>query len=420
MSKGATHEPRASPMSARRDAIRMMVLDMLAGGSRPDCKVMAAISPAEWHALAAMARQHRLEPILHRNLEVAGTWPIPEEIAKRWRLAFRKSAVRALTHEKIIHRLAASFDAARLPYAALKGAWLAWHAYPHAALRPLRDIDILVPADRAREAFDLLHSQGFVPRNPSEPSVEHALAHGKHLPGLTAPADKISVEIHHRLLMPDQARRQQVLTTEDILSTRILRPSRTGDIAYPASTEMLLHLVIHGVYEHRFCNGPLVLSDIAHLVERSEVDWDRFWTLAERGGWSEGCQLMLGLVARHCPLRKPQTGISSKVPEQVMRMAALMMLQDHEHRGRTALMASLGAAPGMLGKLRLAARRMRPERHALAGFARRPIGDRSAWLHYPAWLASRVQQTVIALIAEEQRADMRRARAFGEWLDTRP
>lgn len=428
MSKDATHETESRgslrqpglsrPMSARSDAIRLLLLDMIAGEPRADFNSIAGLTPPEWRRLTNMARQHRLEPLLHRNFELAGNWPVPEEIRRGWNGACRRSAFRALTHQRVTGQIAAFFDAARLPYAALKGAWLASHAYPHPALRPLRDIDILVPFDRAKEAFDLLRRQGFVPRNRSEPSVEHALEHGKHLPGLTAPADKISVEIHHRLLTPGPAWRQQALATEDILRTRIKEPSQAGDIAYPAPTETLLHLMVHSVYEHGLCNGPLVLNDIAVLLDKKEVDWDRLWTLAERGGWSEGCRLILGLVAHYHRLRAPPGPMAAPVPEAVMRMAALMMLQDHAQRGRVALMASLGATPGVFARLRLAARRFRPERHALAGFARGPEHGRHPWLHYPAWLMSRIQQTAVVLLAEEQRADLRRARALGMWLDT--
>lgn len=406
-------------MSARSDEIRLLLLDMLAGDGRADCRTMSGLAPPEWEALAAMARQHRLEPLLHRNLEALPQWPVPEDIRERWRASFRRAAFRALACERVIGRIARQLDASGIPYAALKGAWLALHAYPHPALRPLRDIDILVPSERAKMAFELLLAQGFTPRNASEPSPEHAFSRGKHLPGLVSPGDQISVEIHHRLLTPGPLRHGRGLAVSDVLGARITEISQAGSIAYPAPTEMLLHLIVHAVYEHGFCNGPLVLTDIVYLLGKTEIDWERFWAMAERGGWSEGCNLLLGLAAEYHNVHVARPATLAPPPPAVLRMAALMMLQDHAQRGRIELAASLGAAPGLLAKLVIAARRMRPDRHALAAFARRPSDDQLPWLTYPTWLLSRVRLAAGALMAEQSRSDIHRAQALKSWLGTR-
>lgn len=401
-------------MSARSDDIRFLLLDMLAGKESADCRTMNGLAEPEWRVLAAMARQHRLEPLLHRRLEASPQWPVPEKIRRRWRRAFRGNAFRALACERVIGQIAGHLDASRIPYAALKGAWLAWHVYPHPALRPLRDIDILVPVDCAKPAFELLRAQGFVPRNASEPLPDYALLHGKHMPGLVSPAGAISVEIHHRLLSPDPSRDSRALATDDVLGRRIMAASQTGTIAYLAPTEMLVHLIIHAVYEHGLCNGPLVLSDIAGLVDKEEVDWGRFWAMAEHGGWSVGCKLMLGLAGYYHAAPHPLASTSSQ--QAVLRMAALMMLQDHAQRGRIELAASLSAAPGFLPRLKMAARRAWPERHALAAFAGLASDGPSPWLHYPAWLANRLRLAAGSLMTEQQRADMRRARVLKSWL----
>jgi hypothetical protein len=163
----------------------------------------------------------------------------------------------------------------------------------------------------------------------------------------------------------------------------------------------------------------LVLTDIAGLLGKAAVDWDRFWAMAERGGWSDGCGLMLGLARAYHAVQVPQPATLAPPPETVLRMAALLMLQDHAQRGRIELLASLGAAPGLLAKLTMAARRAWPERHALAAFAGLASDGGPAWLYYPAWLASRLRLAAGALMAKQQRADMLRAQALKFWLGTR-
>ena len=396
--------------------MRLLLLDMLAGDGRADRQMMEGLSSLEWQALATMARQHRLEALLNRNLEALAVWPVPAEISRRWKQVFRRSAIRALACERSVGQIATYLDSAGIPYVALKGAWLAWHAYPHPALRPLRDIDVLVPRERAADAFGLLRAHGFTPRNPSEPTIEHALQHGKHLPGLVSPTDAIGVEIHHRLLKPDPSRGGGALATDGVLAGQIMRPSQTAPIAYPAPTEMLIHIIVHAVYEHRLCNGPLVLTDIAFLLSKETVDWKRFWALADRGGWTEGCRLLLALAGQYHSLRSPH--VAESPPERVVRLAGLMMLQDHAQRGRTELAAAFESAPSFTRKIGIAAQRVWPTRHALAAFAGRPADGPIAWLHYPSWLFSRMRLLTRALLAHQQRADMRRAISLRSWLDT--
>ena len=416
MSRGATRE---TGMSARNDDIRLLLLAMLAEGSRVDCAIMGGLGPDEWASVSAMARQHRLEPLLHRHLDSNPQWPVPSDIRRRWQRSYRRSACRALASERVISRIAARFDQAGIPHAALKGAWLARHAYAHPALRPLRDIDILVPARCAMAAFDLLRREGFVPRNSSEPTPEYALVHGKHLPGLVWPADNVSIEIHHRLFTPSIAGVEVALATDDVLSRRVVAISNAGSIAYLDPTDTLLHLAVHSVYEHELCNGPLVLTDVALLLGKAEVDWDRLWREAARGGWADGCNLLLAAVERYHRVCIPRPRSITPPPESLVQTAALLMLQDHQRRGRVALLSSLGAMSGLSATLRLAASRARPEGHSLAGFAGIPAARGGSWALYPHWLASRFRLTLAALADKATRADIGRARVVKHWLGTR-
>ena len=61
----------------------------------------------------------------------------------------------------------------------------------------------------------------------------------------------------------------------------------------------MIHLIVHTVCDHRFNNGPLLLSDLAFLLDTQVIDWPLFWTLAGRGGHTRACVLALGLMARY-------------------------------------------------------------------------------------------------------------------------
>ena len=108
-------------MSTRNDEIRLLLLDMLCGGRGADCEIMTGLGPQEWAALAAMARQHRLEPLLHRIWILHPHWAVPEDIIRRWRRSFRRDALRALACEKVLAQVAARLDAAERPIRAERG-----------------------------------------------------------------------------------------------------------------------------------------------------------------------------------------------------------------------------------------------------------------------------------------------------------
>ena len=168
---------------------------------------------------------------------------------------------------RVLHDVAALLDAAAIPHAVLKGLWLAWHVYDHPALRPVRDIDIIVAKEHALAAHGTLSRAGFTPRNPHGPSPGLALASGKHLPGLMSPDPKINVEIHHRLLTPSACRaRAGARYAGTLWRAAFGRMVKGGAWLCLSPTDALLHLIIHAAYEHCFCNGPLVLTDIALLL----------------------------------------------------------------------------------------------------------------------------------------------------------
>ena len=210
------------------------------------------------------------------------------------------------------------------------------------------------------------------------------------------------------------------MATDDVLSAAGYRDFASRQLSpIPRPTEMLLHLIVHAVYEHGFCNGPLVLTDIAYLLGKVEVDWDRFWATAERGGWSEGCNLLLGLAEYyHRQSHDPSTLVTSPPP------GGAADGRSHDAAGPccnadgSTSWHRLAPHRGFLAKLGMAVRRARPERHALAAFAGVPTASRRPWLHYPAWLASRLRLWSEPSRKEQQRADMRRARALKFWLGT--
>jgi len=409
-------------VSADPDALKALLLAMLGETQHVDLDLMAQIGEREWSAIAIMSRQHRLGPLLDHRLRMRGKdWPVPDAIRAQWQRSYRRAALRALASRRVLHDIAVLLDEAAIPHAVLKGLWLAWHVYEHPALRPIRDIDIIVAKENALAAYRALLRAGFAPRNPYGPSPDLALATGKHLPGLMSPDRKFAIEVHHRLLTPAAGWASPVLDTPGLLARRILAEGEGGRMACLCPTDALLHLIIHAAYEHCFCNGPLVLSDIALLLRGGTVDWRRFWANAEAGGWAKGCCLVLALVEHyHAAAAINWTDGNMPPPAAVMELAGLMMLQDDDQRGDVDLLSQFGTVGSSWAKLGLAAKRAMPARHTLASFAALPQESPWLWLAYPKWLARRSKTLAGNLATPELRQEAARARAVRQWLQSRP
>ena len=388
------------------------------GGTWRECELDAD----EWVLLGATARQHRLEPLLHGLLPgMQDSRSVPASHRAAWQEAHRRSAMAALAAKAALIRVGRILDTAGIAYAALKGGWLAWHAYPNPALRPMRDLDILVSPSRLEAAYRALVARGFEELSGEAFSAATLAMGQKHLPALRDQATGIFVEVHSRLfehIEPAQAD-ARLARSDDLLAARLWQPLGPVQIAYLPPCETLLHVLVHSAYEHRFDNGPQVLHDVSALLAREAVDWERFWTMADEGGWTRGCQLVLRLT--ECMLGPQATGWGPEgaptLPDGILDQAALMLLQDPDLRQDLDVQLQLGdvSAGGWVRLQRLAAR-MLPARRVVAAQAGVSPDRRSAWLHYPGWLVSRFARTARGALDGRQRSEVVRANAIETWL----
>ena len=129
---------------------------------RPDPLDFSGMELPEWQALLELAGRHQLAPLLARGLRNRGTAG-PESIQSELRKASRVAALRADRAAQQLHGIIDRLAAGGITPLVLKGAALAYSAYPSAGLRSFSDLDLLVrPSDRAGAA-ELLAEAGFEP-----------------------------------------------------------------------------------------------------------------------------------------------------------------------------------------------------------------------------------------------------------------
>lgn len=332
-----------------------------------DDQVLTRLTPEQLGALILMVRNHRLGPLLrymlkhyHSHVEV------PEELQQLLDRAYKTASFRSLQLQKGLLEIHQALLNAGIPYIALKGAYLAFHAYPQPASRPMRDLDILVPEDQSIRAFNHLLSVGFTREVGYDGTIEAAADYNHHLPPLVSPDGNIYIEIHTRLAhaVHDQV---SLTTGPDFWSRAISHRIGQESIRFQSATDMLRHLIHHSVYHHHFDNGPLLLTDIAFLLQKNQVDWPLFWKLVKADDMVKGSVLVLGLVKEYWPMSQiywPDFAYQEP-SEEILADAAMSLLRDYDRRGEVMLKNEFSSA-NWFGRLTLALKRVFPPKQYLA------------------------------------------------------
>lgn len=417
---GCFVSPRGQAQTDRFLLRRLQLLRLLASTA---AEPLPAPEADDWHEIARLAQQHRLEPLLHwQTTRQPGAFEVPPAIAATWGDSFRAHAMRSLAWQGDLLAVHRVLQARGIPAVFLKGAFLATQSYPHAALRPLRDLDVLVPAAQAMAAFDALAEAGFTRPSGYGGDAQAFRDENKHLPPLTAPRGRSTVEVHWRLYVPDTVPAGGFEPADDpgLWRRLVQRPLAGESLCFLSPTDLLLHLAIHAMFDHRLDNGPLILSDVAFLLRRETIDWPLFWQLADRGGFTSGCWQLLRLAEReHGPLQlvPPAGQADVALSAEFVSLATTLMLGELEQRGDVRLGAAVEGA-SVLQRLGLAARRFFPPRRRIASIY--PVAEGSRWIlaWYPRHWWRLLTVRLPSYLAQRRSGPFQRTAAARARLDT--
>lgn len=371
--------------------LRRLLLGML--GPEPELAALRGLGSDDWAALGTMAAEHRLEPLLHHLCRVEDRVDLlPKKIAGRWDSAYRASTMAALLQRAELFATVQILENAGIACVALKGPWLAWHAYPAPVLRPMRDIDLLVEKGQVEDAWSALLEAGY---RSDERTNAKPFDDRKHLPCLLSPQG-VTVELHSRCW---ETAEEAGFAMPEPIDTAILAGAATTDddpVQYPSPAHMLTTLCVHAACSHRLDAGALVLCDVDYLLQHEPIAWDDYWKEASSGGWAASAALVLALVDRW---RRPHTLTESNcpiaVPASILDAAPDLLFQPMANRSSTQFLAGLaGPGPSFVAKL---------SKH-------RPEGAFS-------WFADRAMRTLRDLADPARRQRARQSAALARWLE---
>ncbi len=276
----------------------------LVGGERkPDL-----ISTDQWPAIETLALQHGLGPMLDRVLKQSDM-PAREALTR----ATLRSARHFTLQDTARKEINAELSRAGIQAIWLKGAAWAGTLYPDPILRPMGDLDVLVPYDQARAALDRLLAMGYrfaaLDRfNGSQHTVEPDAKSNHHYELIGGPSDGVAVEIHFRLLAQNDAMLplNQVDWFRKHTTEQRFEDGTTGTVLEPEAD--LLYLAAHAMIQHGESEKLRNFLDLHLLIQKRNPDWAMVIDKAVELGWA-------GAVAR--ALCRARDYFGTPVPEPV-------------------------------------------------------------------------------------------------------
>ena len=244
-----------------------LVLGHLRGES-PSC----SLTTRQWNCLAEHAARHRIRGIAYRLLEDGPcAAAVPAEVKEQLRRAYLETAVFNAHLFQQTSRITRKLIARGIDVMLLKGMHLARFVYAEPALRSMADVDLMVRRDRLADAERVFVEEGFgpIPR----PDIEERCRWSNHLDKLVKEGAPV-VEVHWTIERP----RGPFPIDIDGLWSRSRPASLEGaPVRLLAPEDLLLHLILHCSYHHRFDRSALKgLVDIHTVVVRNPSSFD--WT----------------------------------------------------------------------------------------------------------------------------------------------
>ena len=117
----------------------------------------------DWDAILLYAEAHSVAPLLHHHLKrIDNSGLIPREARRKLLQLAHRTDYRNRQYSKALHDLLGDFAEADVPVIVLKGLSLVELIYEDFSLRPLIDLNLLIPRDELETARNLLLQRGYV------------------------------------------------------------------------------------------------------------------------------------------------------------------------------------------------------------------------------------------------------------------
>jgi hypothetical protein len=262
-------------------------------------------SALDWDALAHKAHSEGVGPLLYRKFSSGKMLnSMPEETRNFLRLVYAGTSIRNQIIFKELEILVGLFHEVGIAVVALKGVCLALTVYPEIGLRPMGDIDLLVPKEKLSEAVAIAKSLDYVKSLPeASPGLNDLFSHHVFLQKLGT--HSIILELHHSLVA-DKTYSYAAPVDWFWEQTESLKPLSSNmhfeNLLMLTPEAQVLYAASHAMLQHGGQNTPLRwFYDIDLLIRRyhERMDWDLLLLQAKIFEWGSALDVFLSQTIAH-------------------------------------------------------------------------------------------------------------------------
>jgi hypothetical protein len=286
---------------------------VLAGSGPVEAIEGAPDGAVDWARLLEAADRHRLVPLLAQGALAAGGAfrRAPVGALERLRNGANLEMARAVVRLHHVDELAVAGLVENLDACLLKGAAFATTLYANPALRPMTDIDVLVPASSFERWTETLGSMGYIPLDRSD----HAVCLRRRQTG-------VLVELHRELTSQSPV---LGLPTEEVLERAVpLAPGEGSRLRTLSWEDHLVHLSLHASFQHGFRQPGVNAWDARCIAERADFDATLFLERSRHAGilpWVYGGLALSETVFPGERIRDLRSALESELPRRLVRKA---------------------------------------------------------------------------------------------------
>jgi Uncharacterised nucleotidyltransferase len=339
-----------------------------------------AVANLDWTQLAAVSYAQGIAPLVHHSLvESDAMGLVPTAVAQMLRSSYYANAARNALLYSDLKELLLAFGQEKIAVIGLKGAVLAEIVYPHRALRPMWDIDLLVRRERLADVESQLLSMGYA---VDASTREYHREHHYHL-AFTKGASP-SIEIHWHVQRPASPFRIDI----DTLWERSRETRIAGVEALVFSVEhLVLHLCQH-FWKHYLAGGVRPLCDVSEVAKCycDSIDWTEVARASSDWGMNSCSYLVLWLA---------QELLGAPVPADFLRNLRPVNFNLEAIDWAMEAVLGCGECPlvfpdliklfwkGRSARERWAILQKTISRSTVAGYVNDPTANKRAYLYYP-------------------------------------
>src|SRR6266481_5152950 len=258
---------------------------------RADLDRLASLvqNPFSWPVFLQGAEEHRVIPLVGANVKDLDHALTPSQIRDELRELQRVQTLFALQLTAELFRLLAKLADAGIQVSITKGPALAVRCYGEPGMRQYGDLDLVV-----REA-DIRHATQFMLDLAYQPRVPLAAIDAKKTPGEYAfrkPGTDLLVEFHTERTFRYHPRPLQI---EKLFERSAYVVIDGRDVPVLSLEDELVLICVHGA--KHIWERLMWIADVAALISRQPMDWDRALAVANEVGAQRILHLGLRLAA---------------------------------------------------------------------------------------------------------------------------